>query len=180
MSSQHLDLLQNLGQHRWTVPLLAWMAPRGGARFVELLKGLGLARESLSRTLEAALQAGWLMRNPGHGHPLRPEYILTPAGQSAAKLCAVIETARAAIELPDGALHRWSLPVLYLVDHGTRRFAGLAQALPDSNPGALTQSLKGLLSQSLLTRTIVESFPPVPDYGLSRRGAELAQALEAA
>ncbi len=61
-----------LGKQRWMVALLADLAAHEGGRFVELLKRLGLSRDSLVRTLEGATLAGWVKRNPGHGHPLRP------------------------------------------------------------------------------------------------------------
>ncbi len=113
MSTLQLELISQLGRHRWTVPLIAALAARNGGRFVELLHLLGLGRESLSRTLESAIEAGWVRRNPGHGHPLRPEYILTDLGKDAAHLCAAIESAQTKIALPPASLNRWSLPLIH-------------------------------------------------------------------
>jgi DNA-binding HxlR family transcriptional regulator len=177
MSTPQLELLEQLGRHRWTVPLIAALAARKGGRFVELLHVLGLGRESLSRTLEGAMDAGWVKRNPGHGHPLRPEYILTDAGETAAQLCVAIEGAQTKIALPPTSLTRWSLPLIHLVDHGEHRFAALSRALPHSNPRALTQSLKSLISQQLLNRRVIDAFPPVPEYRLLPKGSVLAGAL---
>ena len=64
-SSKSDPLLVQLGSHRWLVPLLADLAARKGARFVELVHRLGLSRDSLTRTLEAAQAIGWVRRNPG-------------------------------------------------------------------------------------------------------------------
>jgi DNA-binding HxlR family transcriptional regulator len=179
MSTALSSDLEALGRHRWTVPLLALCAARGGGvRFVEALHALSTNRESLARTLEAALASGWLMRNAGHGHPLRPEYLLTPAGAALAPLCAALEAARAAAALAPASLSRWSLPVLHLVGQGTHRFAGLSQALPQSNPRALTQSLKALIGQDLLTRQVLDRFPPVPEYHLSARGTGFVRAMQ--
>jgi DNA-binding HxlR family transcriptional regulator len=177
MSTSQLELLEQLGRHRWTVPLIAALAARKGGRFVELLHVLGLGRESLSRTLDAAVTAGWVIRNPGHGHPLRPEYILTDLGHTAAQLCVAIEGAQTQIALPPTSLTRWSLPLIHLVDHGEHRFTALSRALPQSNPRALTQSLKSLIGQQLLDRQVIDAFPPVPEYRLLPRGSVLAGAL---
>jgi DNA-binding HxlR family transcriptional regulator len=172
-----LELLEQLGRHRWTVPLLAALAARKGGRFVELLHVLGLGRESLSRTLEGAIEAGWVIRNPGHGHPLRPEYILTDPGEAAARLCVAIEGAQTKTALPPTSLTRWSLPLIHLVNHGEHRFAGLSRALPHSNPRALTQSLKSLIGQQLLNRQVIDAYPPIAEYRLLPRGDILAGAF---
>ena len=177
MSTPQLELIAQLGRHRWTVPLIAALAARKGGRFVELLHLLGLGRESLSRTLQSAIEAGWVKRNPGHGHPLRPEYILTDLGEDAAHVCAAIECAQTKIALPPAALNRWSLPLIHLVDHGEHRFTALSRALPQSNPRAITQSLKSLIGQQLLDRQVIDAFPPVPEYRLLPKGDVLARAL---
>ena len=105
-------LLIQLGSHRWLIPLLADLAAHRGARFVELIHRLGLPRDSLTRTLDAAAAIGWAQRNPGHGHPLRPEYILTEAGKAAAARAATIADAQASIGLPPGGATRWGLPLI--------------------------------------------------------------------
>src|SRR3546814_10066312 len=102
-SSAPDPLLVQLSGHRWLVPLLADLASRKGARFVELIHRLGLSRDSLTRTLQAAAALGWVRRNPGHGHPLRPEYILTEAGSAAAARATIIAGAQAAPGLTPGA-----------------------------------------------------------------------------
>src|SRR3546814_8449157 len=96
-SSAPDPLLGQLPGHRWLVPLLAVLASRKGARVVELIHRLGLSRDSLTRTLQAAAALGWVRRNPGHGHPLRPEYILTEAGSAAAARATIIAGAQAAL-----------------------------------------------------------------------------------
>lgn len=170
-------MLEKLGRHRWTMVLIAALQQRGGGRFVELANMLGVSRESLSRTLEAAIVEGWVMRNPGHGHPLRPEYILTDAGKAASSLCVAVTSAQGELALSPASLSRWSLPVLHLAGKGEHRFAAFARALPNSNPRALTQSLKTLIGQHLLDRRIIASYPPVPEYHLLPKGQRMAEAL---
>ena len=72
---------------RWLMPLLAEMSAEGSARFAVLLRRLGLSRSALSRSIGALEARGWLTRNPGHGHPLRPEYLLTDQGRPVAAWC---------------------------------------------------------------------------------------------
>ena len=50
------------------------------AKFVVLQKRLGISRSSLQRTLRALIDAGLVKKNPGYGHPMRPEYLLTERG----------------------------------------------------------------------------------------------------
>ncbi len=57
-------------------------------RFVELELKLGVGRDSLRRAMEALICLGYAQRNEGYGHPLRPEYVITDAGRSAADLAS--------------------------------------------------------------------------------------------
>ena len=169
-------LLAQLGSHRWLVPLLADLAAHKGARFVELIHRLGLSRDSLTRTLEAAQATGWVQRNPGHGHPLRPEYILTEAGAAAATRAATIADAQQAIGLPPGAATRWGLPLVAGIGAGHDRFNALARLLVPATPRALSQGLTALGKHGLVTREIVDMRPPASRYDLTKSGRLLAEA----
>ena len=126
-SSTPDPLLLQLGSHRWLIPLLADLAAHRGARFVELVHRLGLPRDSLARTLDAAAAIGWVARNPGHGHPLRPEYMLTEAGAAAAARAAAIADAQQGIGLPPAAATRWGLPLVAGIGAGHDRFNALSR-----------------------------------------------------
>lgn len=169
-------LLAQLGSHRWLVPLLADLAAHKGARFVELIHRLGLSRDSLTRTLEAAQATGWVQRNPGHGHPLRPEYILTEAGAAAATRAATIADAQQAIGLAPGAATRWGLPLVAGIGAGHDRFNALARLLVPATPRALSQGLTALGKHGLVTREIVDMRPPASRYDLTGSGRLLAEA----
>jgi DNA-binding HxlR family transcriptional regulator len=169
-------LLVQLSSHRWLVPLLADLAAHRGARFVELIHRLGLSRDSLTRTLGAAAAQGWVQRNPGHGHPLRPEYILTEAGEIAATRAATIADAKAAIGLAPGAATRWSLPLVAGIGSGHDRFNALSRLLAPATPRALSQGLTALGTQGLVRREILDSRPPSSRYALTKPGQMLAAA----
>lgn len=165
-----------LGQSRWAVPLLADLAGHGGARFVELLGRLGLARDSLARTLDWARARGWIMPNPGHGHPLRPEYVLTPAGARMAGAAAAIARAQSSIGLAPGDLTRWGLPLVCSIDRGHDRFNALLRALAPASPRALSQGLERLGDRGLVVRELVDARPPASLYRLTETGLVLARA----
>ena len=172
-------LLVQLGSHRWLVPLLADLAAHKGARFIELIHRLGLSRDSCARTLDAAQAIGWVQRNPGHGHPLRPEYILTETGAAAAVRAATIAGAQQQIGLPPGAATRWGLPLVVGIDAGHDRFNALSRLLAPATPRALSQGLTALGKHGLVTREILDLRPPASRYDLTKSGALLAAACAA-
>lgn len=172
--------LPSLFHHRWTVPILAELERGGGARFVTLAHRLGLSRESLTRTLAALLAAGLVERNPGYGHPLRPEYVLTASGRRLAPHAVALTDALAAAGATEIGLRKWSMPVVHALSHdGGRRFSELRSALPASTPRAMTLALKDLAGAGLLERTVTEDFPPATVYRLTPRAGAVAAAVQA-
>src|SRR3990167_5621794 len=169
-------LLLQLGSHRWLIPLLAVVAAHRGARLVELIRRLGLSRDSLARTLDAAAAIGWVARNPGHGHPLRPEYMLTEAGAAAAARAAAIADAQQGIGLPPAAATRWGLPLVAGIGAGHDRFNALSRWLAPATPRALSQGLTALGTHGLVQRQLVDGRPPTSRYDFSRSGRLLAEA----
>ena len=167
-----------LGAGRWLMPLLAAMAEQeGGARFAVLARRLAASRSVLSRGLDSLEEEGWVSRNPGHGHPLRPEYLLTEAGRPIAAWCARVMEERERLGLETGDLGRWSLPLLHRLDPGRKRFSRLQAELRPITPRALSLTLKHGLAADLVERRLEESFPPLALYSLTPRGRRLAGAF---
>jgi DNA-binding HxlR family transcriptional regulator len=162
---------------RWAAPILAELHRGRGGRFVTLAYRLGLSRESLRRTLAALLDRGLVARNPGYGHPLRPEYVLRPEGARLAPACAELLDALRRRGLEDVGLKKWSLPVLYALAEGAERFSDLRAALPGVTPRALTLALKDLTAAALIDRTVTNGYPPASVYGVTRSGARLFPVL---
>jgi DNA-binding HxlR family transcriptional regulator len=162
-----------LFHHRWAVPVLAELRRRRGARFIELRNALDVSRDSLTRTLAALIQAGLVARNPGHGHPLRPEYILTPDGTRIADVCARLIVELDGLE--DVALRKWSRPVIRALGKGSRRFSAVRSALGGVTPRALALALKELQAAGLVERTVTDDYPPATLYGLTPRARPLAR-----
>jgi DNA-binding HxlR family transcriptional regulator len=169
--------LRRLVSGRWLVPLLALVGAEEGARFAVMLARLGLSRSALAASLTHLQEAGWLRRNPGHGHPLRPEYILTAAGAPVAAFCIRVMDERRKLGLAPDQMPRWSLPLIARLDADRTRFSTLRTALRPVTPRALSLTLKQMLSVDLIDRALEDDFPPTAIYGLTGRGARLAAAM---
>jgi DNA-binding HxlR family transcriptional regulator len=167
----NLEPLIALCHHRWSLPILAELHRDNGAKFVTLVQRLKISRDALSRTLDALVQIGLVKRNTGYGHPLRPEYILTPPGkqigQDALELLHQIQQ----LEAVNTGLKKWSLPILHAIHHRINRFSSLRETLPSLSPRALTLTLQDLEQLTWLIR--VDG-----SYELSAIGTKLAETLE--
>jgi DNA-binding HxlR family transcriptional regulator len=175
-STLSLADLSALGRSRWAVPLLADLAANRGARFVELLHRLALPRDSLVRTLHVLNELGWVMRNPGHGHPLRPEYLLTLEGARIAVGATAIAATQTQLGLTPGSLTRWSMPLVRTIGSSEARFNELARALAAATPRAISQGLQTLAGNDLVSRQVLDGYPPATLYRLTPAGFLLADA----
>jgi DNA-binding HxlR family transcriptional regulator len=55
---------------------------------------------------------------------------------------------------------RWKLEILWLLNHGTRRFGELKRGLPGITQHMLTAQLRALERDGLIKRTIFAEVPP--------------------
>ncbi|MEC9372594.1 MAG: winged helix-turn-helix transcriptional regulator [Planctomycetota bacterium] len=173
--------LIDLCHYRWAIPVVAELGRSGGAKFVTLSNRLAVAPESLSRTLTALIDLDYALRNPGYGHPMRPEYLLTPFGEAIAPPAArLLDRLHAAGPAAEAACARkWSLPLLLALRLGASRFSELRDALPGVTPRALTQSLQELETAGLARRVVWDLRPPRVDYTLTDEGRRIAPQVEA-
>lgn len=162
---------------RWFVPLLALADREDGVRLAALVARLSISRSMLTGILDRLLGKGWLIRNPGHGHPLRPEYVLTEAGRPVAAWCGRVMEERKRLGLEPESLGRWSLPLVGRLDRRWERFSWLETQLSPISPRSLSLALKQLLDVRLVERRLEDAFPPRPLYGLTGRGQRLARAM---
>ena len=168
MSTEELIVLFH---HRWAAPALVRLAERGGVRFVELQRRLDVGRESLQRALGALIDLGFVRTNPGYGHPLRPEYLLAPAGRQAAEIAAALLRAGDPVVL----LRKWSVPVLAELGE-ERRFSELRSSLPGVTPRALALTLRQLEQSGLVRRDVRPTRPPSTAYRPTARGRRVQAA----
>jgi DNA-binding HxlR family transcriptional regulator len=157
-----------LFHHRWSAPVLAELLRQKGSRFAALAGTLGVGSDSLRRTLDSLLLLGLVARNPGYGHPLRPEYVLTADGRRVAQRCAKLLAASE----DDVVLRKWSLPVLAALQRPAR-FSELRAAVPGVTPRALTLALKDLQAAQLVERRVEDAYPPRALYSTTAQGRRL-------
>lgn len=169
-----LGSLPSLFHHKWAVPTLAaFDATGGGAKFVTLRNQVGASRDSLRRTLAALIDAGLITRNPGYGHPMRPEYILTSSGRQLAPASATLLKKLKSLGIEEIALKKWSLPVACALEAAGVRFGRVCAALGEVTPRALTQALRDLQQAGIVKRRLVDGYPPYTEYRLTRSGRQL-------
>jgi len=156
--------------------VLAEISRTRGSRSAALSGQLGVSGASLRRTLAALQEAGLVERNPGYGHPLRPEYVLTARGHRLAPAVAGVLEAITGHE--DVALRKWSLPVLAQLSR-PRRFSELRARLPAAGPRALALALKDLQAAGLVRRQLVDSYPPSAVYAASDAAGAAVRAASA-
>jgi DNA-binding HxlR family transcriptional regulator len=172
-----MSTLVALFHNRWSVPILAELHRQRGSRFVTLSRTLGLSRESLRRTLAALIDGGLVGQNPGYGHPLRPEYVLTRAGERIAGACRPLVEQLRRGNLEEIGLKKWSMPVVFALAEGPLRFSELREQLEGVSPRALALALKDLETAELVDRRVTDDYPPATVYRLTRMGRPLAQLL---
>lgn len=179
-----LRMLIGLCHRRWSLPILAELQKEirpgggGGAKFVTLANRLSLSRETLRDTLDDLIHRDYLMRNPGVGHPMRPEYMLTEDGHAAAPHATAVMRAIRAGGIEDVALRKWSLPVLLSIASGMRRFGQLKAMLPGVSSRALTLALKELEAEGLVRRSVTHEYPPGVSYQLLGAARRITRLLE--
>ncbi len=149
-----------------------------GCKFVTLRARLGASRDTLIETLANLIGNGLVMKNPGYGHPMRPEYVLTPAGAEVGEACisAVEVVSRSGVV--EVALKKWPMIVLIAIGRGAGRFNELRDVLPGITPRALAGALRDLAEAGLADRTVTEDYPPSTFYRLTPLGLDLYPAME--
>lgn len=177
MHEQPFTTLLTLLQHRWSIVVLAELHRRSGSKFVTLLNTLGLSRGSLTATLRYLVAKGLVRRNAGYGHPLRPEYLLTPYGAELGEDCGALVRLVRQQNAERVAYCKWSLPLLLAMGKNKTRFNALRSALGDITPRAQTLALKSLEQIGWIHREIDRGYPPVARYQSSRDGQAIQTVL---
>ena len=171
-----MEFLVKLTARAWSLSILARLDAGVPGRQAPLLAATGAGRTAFAQSLAHLHALGLLERNPGHGHPLRPEFRLTPQGRAAAAAAARMERAGAGEALLRRA---WIAPVLAACRE-PRHFNQIRAALPPITDRALSQSLKRLETQRWLRREVAaDRRPPRPVYQAIDAGAEIARAVQA-
>jgi DNA-binding HxlR family transcriptional regulator len=173
--------LLELVERRWNIPVIADLYRGSGAKFVTLVNRLGIGRGSLSATLNHLVDMDLVYRNPGYGHPMRPEYLLTERGLEVGGHCLKLAQAVGRADGAALAYRKWTLPLVASIGcshRGQVRFRDLRHKLTAATPRAITLGLKGLLEHRWIGRSLIDDYPPAAGYHLLARGERVYGSLE--
>ncbi len=172
-----ISLLVKITSKAWSLKILALLHAGTPGRQAPLIAATEASRSSFASSLGHLVQLGLLAKNPGHGHPLRPEFRLTPAGKIAAAVAhRILEV------VPDDdafAVTRrsWAVPIL-AVTPTPQRFSRIKSGLGPITDRALSQSLGVLEEHAWLARDIdVSERSPFPTYVAVNEGQKINQAI---
>lgn len=168
--------LVKLTAKAWSLTILQSLQAGVPGRQAPLLAASGAGRTAFGQSLTHLVDLDLLERNPGHGHPLRPEFRLTAQGKRTAGMAAAIF--QEAPNPADRALlrRRWTVPVLAVLP-SPRHFGALKRDLAPITDRALSQALKSLEDHRWLKRRIEpDSRPPRALYRATGAGTRIGQA----
>jgi len=171
--SSEINRLISLVHHRWNILIIATLHRLSGAKFITLVHGLEVSRGSLRASLEHLIELGYVHKNTGHGHPMRPEYLLTKQGVVIGDAClSLVKILRDNNEF-DLAFRKWTLPLIVTIGERRLRFNQLRSALHDATPRAIAMGLKSLHQHGWAKRSIIDEFPPTAAYELKPKGQKI-------
>lgn len=172
-----INTLVKVTSRAWSLNILALMHSGTPGRQAPLLSASGASRTAFTQSLVHLVNLELMERNPGHGHPLRPEYRLTPKGVEIAQVAEKIQ-----IIAPDrtqnAILRRaWTVPVLAL-SQKPRYFGEIKNKLGPVTDRALSQSLYQLQAHHWVRRDVdTTKNPPRPQYQAINSGFDVCRAV---
>ena len=175
----YINSFVNITTRAWSLPILAKLYGGVAGRQAPLLAATGAGRSAFGQSLAHLMELELLERNPGHGHPLRPEFCLTDTGRVAAELAHQVYS-QAEVADQDLLRKSWTLPVLTAL-HSTGQFSAIRRGLPRITDRALSQSLKLLEDRRWVQRGIEENSRPLrPVYRAVNAGGVISDITGAA
>lgn len=165
--------LVNLCARTWSLTALSLMANGVSPRISPLAASANCGRTAMGASVEHLVALGLLERNPGHGHPLRPEFRLTADGEFMADWAAAL-TGMMKSDVDKALLRsKWSLPLINCLPE-EKRYSDLRRELVPVTDRALSNCLKQLTNNSWVNRTVENNLsPPTVIYGTTRRGRKV-------
>ncbi len=73
---------------------------------------------------------------------------------------------------------KWKLLIVWYLSYGVHRFSEIKAKLPSITQKMLTQSLRELEEEGLVTRVVYPVVPPKVEYSLSKTGEQLLPIIE--
>lgn len=168
-----INTFVNITSKAWALPILASLHVGIAGRQAPLLASTGASRTAFAQSMDHLIKSGFLERNPGYGHPLRPEFRLTPLGIEAAAIADKVQ--RVSSEDDQRLLRKsWTLPILTSL-HTPCRFNDIKRNLQTITDRALSLSLKSMEANQWVHRQIDETArPPKSIYSAVNTGSRIS------
>lgn len=154
----YIKIFVNITSRAWALPILSNLHNGVPGRQATLLAATGASRTAFAQSMDHLIEIGLLERNPGHGHPLRPEFRLTRIGKSTAALANKVQFA-AGNENQDLLRRSWTLPVLTSL-HTANHFNDIKRNLLTISDRALSQSLRTMEDRNWVRRSVNDAARP--------------------
>ena len=165
--------LVNLCSRTWSLTALSLIARGVSCRVSPLAAAAGCGRTSMGASVEHLISLGLLERNPGHGHPLRPEYRLTPQGIYVAEWAKGLSNL---IRLDQDQVllrNKWSLPLISCLPK-ERRYSEIRRELIPITDRALSSCIIKLTEKSWIKRNVSTNIsPPTVTYRPLKTGQRI-------
>lgn len=164
----------NITSKAWTLPILSNLHIGVAGRQATLLAATGASRTAFVQSMDHLIKMGLLERNPGYGHPLRPEFRLTQLGKEAAAIADKVQ--RVSSEDDQRLLRKsWTLPVLASLQTPSN-FSNIKRTLQTITDRALSQSLKSMEVKDWVHRRVDETArPPKSIYSAVNTGGMISK-----
>lgn len=148
----YIDAFVNITSRAWALPILSHMHEGVAGRQAPLLAATGANRTAFTQSMDHLIDISLVERNPGYGHPLRPEFRLTEMGKTAADVAHKIYRA---VEYKDQDIIRrsWTLPILVSLKKPSY-FNDIKRDLPSITDRALSQSLQKMEHRNWVVRRV--------------------------
>ena len=78
----------------------------------------------------------------------------------------------------DAIQGKWRVPIIITLSFGNKRFGEIKKEIDDISPKMLSQELKELERNQLITRIMYDTMPVTVEYGLTPLGHSLEKLLE--
>jgi DNA-binding HxlR family transcriptional regulator len=73
---------------------------------------------------------------------------------------------------------RWVPQIVWVLLGGARRYSLLRDAIPEISDTLLSERLRDLEAEGIVTRTVTPTTPVLIEYGLTDRGRDLASVID--
>jgi DNA-binding HxlR family transcriptional regulator len=164
----------NVTSRAWALPILSNLHAGIAGRQAPLLAATGASRTAFAQSMDHLIKMGLLERNPGYGHPLRPEFRLTQIGVTFAAIANKIQSV-SADEDQDLLRRSWTLPVLSTL-HAPNHFNDIKRNLRTISDRALSQSLQSMEVRNWVHRSVDEAArPPRSIYSAVNTGGMISK-----